>query len=297
MTEVTWAASLAATTLLFVWLTLGRRRMTLPFAVLLGLLVGGSTLIRGEGALLSLVFGLVWLLSGLSLQRAAALTAACVLGVAVMLGGWALRNELQMGAPVPISTGSSSTLAQSHWEGADGGPNFRRGAVVQGRYEDVPYPEREVKWSQRAMRDAMKYAVTHPVRELTLIPRRFFELMRHDHAPIDYITKQTTTGTHEEFRVGQKTFDAFTVLSDVYYAAMLVAAVLGARLWWRARREMFWLLLGIAVYIFAVFSIAFLGEPRYHASLIPIFALLAAPALAQVASRVMGPQTASEAAR
>lgn len=47
-----------------------------------------------------------------------------------------------------------------------------------------------------------------------------------------------------------------------------------------ARREFTFVLLGIVVYLSGLIGMLFFGDQRYHASLIPVICLLAAPGVA-----------------
>jgi hypothetical protein len=49
-------------------------------------------------------------------------------------------------------------------------------------------------------------------------------------------------------------------------------------MFWRRWREIAYLLLGLIAYFSALIGVLFFGDPRYHAALIPVFCLLAAPA-------------------
>ncbi len=281
ISEVTYSTLLTAVLLLFLWMLAGARTASWRPTLLLGLALGVITLVRGEGVLLFLVFGAVWWMASHSLKRGVQVAAVSFLGLAIILSGWTVRNAIQLGAPIPISTGSSVNFAISHWKGADGGGNIVRNFAVAAYYPDVPYPEREVKASQKQLRDGVHYAVTHPARELSLIPRRIFYLFEDDHTAVDWLG-------HYHQPVGKRTLDQLRQLSDTYYYASALLSLAGVWLWWRARRDVAALLAGVVLYTSAVMGIVYFGAPRYHAALVPVFCLAAAPGLVAVKERAAG---------
>jgi 4-amino-4-deoxy-L-arabinose transferase-like glycosyltransferase len=239
----------------------------------IGLLIGATTLLRGEGLLLPFVLGVFgW--AQTSFRSAGRLTALLLLGVAVMMGGWTLRNMIQLDAPIPINTGSSIVLSLGHWKGADGGGNHARASYLLSYYKEERYPEREVKGYRKRTNEALEYWATHPRHELELIPQRFIELYKHDHDAIDWLPT-------DDRPLSESTLDRLRWISDVYYFAVLAAALAGVPFWWREKRVHAALLLGLIGYVTALISLVFFGDQRYHTVLLPAFALLAAPALLQ----------------
>jgi hypothetical protein len=176
---------------------------------------------------------------------------------------------IELGAPVPISTGGART-AQAHWDGANGGPNESRVRELSEGFAGVPFPEREVRISQQSMRDGLRYMVTHPVKELSLIPRRLYFLYRHDHAAINLVERR-------EVSVDAATLDRLRTAADAYYFALIAWSVLGVCLWWHARREVAVLVIGLALSLSALIGLLYAGVDRYHASLVPFMSLAAAP--------------------
>jgi hypothetical protein len=123
---------------------------------------------------------------------------------------------------------------------------------------------------QKRLREATSYMLTHRAKELSLIPKRLAFLYRHDHAAVDWIGRR-------ELPVGESTLDRLRTASGVYYFAALGLAVVGVWYWWRGRREFVFVLLGIIVCLSALIGALFFGDQRYHALLIPVICLLAAP--------------------
>ncbi len=271
LTEVSYTFLVALILLVATWGIRSGAIKNKLFVFALGLLVGATTLLRGEGLLLPLVLGAaVW--AALSFRAAARFALISFAGVAIMIGGWTVRNVIQLDAPIPINTGSSVVLSLGHWEGADGGGNQIRSGYLLSYYKDEFYPEREVKGYRKRTREALQYWATHPSHEAGLVPRRLFELYRHDHDAIDWLPT-------EDRPLSETALDALRWLSDVYYGVIALAAIAGAVLWWRANRAYAVLLLGLIAYVSALIGLVFFGDQRYHAVLVPAFALLAGPVL------------------
>lgn len=271
LTEVVYTALLTGILLLFFVAVRRRPWPVVALGLAAGVGLGVATLIRGEAIVIPLVLGAVWFASTRSLAQGAAFTAAAFFGVAIVLSGWTVRNAIQMGSPIPVSTGSAR-MAQAHWSGADGGPNAERVRELNALYAGVPYPEREVKISQQSLRDGLRFMVTHPLKELTLIPRRLYFLYQHDHSSVDLIARRLTGAS-------PTTFDRLRTAADAYYFMAIGWGALGTVLWWRASRPFAVLLLGMVAALSGIVGLLYAGVERYHAALIPLLCLAAAPTL------------------
>src|SRR6185295_960211 len=78
-----------------------------------GALLGGLSLARPEYLTLAVLLPLAWLIrEGLrgGLRRSAALAGASLLGTALVLAPWTIRNAIVLDRAVPVSTGGGKTL-------------------------------------------------------------------------------------------------------------------------------------------------------------------------------------------
>jgi len=272
LTETVYAALITGIMLLFVLAVLNKRAEHRFVAFGLGLLLGAAAMVRGEGILLAVLFATVLWYSTRQFVTAARFAGLALVGTALIGCGWTVRNAIQLDAFVPINTGSSVVLSLGHWEGADGGGNRLRSAYIQRYYQELNSPEREVKAHTKRTREALQYWATHPGHEAELVPRRLIELYRHDHDAIDWAPQEGRT-------VSESNLDRLSLLSDVYYFVMLAAAGVGLVLWWRQDPVAAILLGGLILYLSIFIGLVFFGDQRYHAVLVPAFALLSAPAL------------------
>jgi len=284
LSEVVYIALLSGLILWFAWALKRKTAVGWRLPVLLGLLIGAATMVRGEGMFLPLVFGAAWGFAFRSPKRGLWFGGLAIAGMMVIISGWTVRNAIQIGAPIPVSTGSAR-MAQAHWDGADGGVDSDRVQELNSLYPEVPYPEREVKVSQYSMRQGLRFMVTHPLTELSLIPRREYFLYRHDHAAVDLID-------HKENSLNQKTLDRLRTVSDAYYFVAMGWALLGIWLW-RSRPDFAVLLFGIVFYLSALVGILYAGVERYHTQLIPVIALAAAAPLVLLRDVGREPQPAA----
>ena len=220
-----------------------------------GALVGLAALTRGLAVLWLGVPFLVWLatlgLGRVSLLRMGLATA----GFALALAPWAARNQLVMGGLVPISTGGSYTLLAAHSPPANGTVPRRLNDFQEQHFAHLgDGPSGEVAIYRAELRYALGYMLSHPGKELRLIPIRLYNLYR----PVR---------------------DALTWAADSWFAVMLVLALAGSvRAFAPSTGPAFAVPLTF-LYLNVLIAVLFYGEPRYHANLVPFMAILAALAV------------------
>jgi hypothetical protein len=156
-------------------------------------------------------------------------------------------------------------------------------------YAGLPNPEREIAEWRFETRRALAWAWNHPQRELSLIPRRIYHLYRHDHAALAWVTPDLDFGKMKPGGTspGQRKapiFDprrdrALALLADVPFYAVLALALVGGRRAFSRRRPAALILPLSAIYITLLHGVLFAGDPRFHAPLLPVLAILAASAL------------------
>lgn len=251
-------------------------------AVVLGVAVGLAALTRGEGLLLVGVVLAAW---WPELPKRALLGRVVVLaGVAVLtIAPWTIRNAVVMDAFIPISSNASITLYSGHNPRADGAQNYAPASLEKG----LPAfgPRREVEEAKLLRREAVRYMVHNPKRELTLIPRKLVKLMRGD----SYVLQWVNAARPGDPRpVPAVLVRPTRLLADISWFALLaltVAAVVVLRheLWrQRALRGT------VALFVIALVTYGFVyyGNYRYRAPLEPLMLLVSAPLLVRGWNRV-----------
>jgi len=137
--------------------------------VVLGMLVGAAALVRGQGLFLLPTAALFWWLFTADLMRALKWTAVTALACIAVIIPWTVRNYVTMGSFVFISTNGGSNLYMGHHEGASGSFDWGASRWTEERYAYLPPKEQEVKSSNLAMREGLRFMFTHPAAEARLV--------------------------------------------------------------------------------------------------------------------------------
>jgi len=251
--------------------------------VLIGFLLGAASLVRGEMVLLFLPLIIVWAVAHRSVGKALRYGLVALAAVVVALLPWTLRNWIQLGYPVALSTGSADNLLAGHWSGADGLGTFAPGTEVNLKYADVPYPEHEVRVYKEEARRAVSYALRHPAREMELIPKKLFDFYFYhgDSRSLDLVQVfKPTLGKTAESRLRSA--------ANCYYYAVMAAAAFATPRWFSRRDPRKLLLVSAVLYYSFMFGFVFIGEPRFHNALVPVIALFAAASFVWVVQTAQG---------
>jgi 4-amino-4-deoxy-L-arabinose transferase-like glycosyltransferase len=255
---------------------LGARRDWVPL-VALGALTGLSLLTRGQGAVLVPVAALFWL-GRFGWRPAARATAISIVAAVAVITPWTVRNAIELDAFVPISTNSGAALRAGHAPDATGTTHWPRDRV-DGFYmwQSLYRPDWEVKGYREYTSRAIDYALTHPRHELELTALKVYHLYRSDAGVVYWLSTIGATPLEPD-----GLDDALWRLFDYSYYVLFYGAVLSVPLW--LRRNPNALLLANVVAMWTLFHILFLGEPRYHVPLYPLFAIAVAAGIMSAAS-------------
>jgi hypothetical protein len=282
LSETAFGALFTGALLLFVVLDEREPDRSLPRWFGFGMLIGAAILFRGTASLFLGVPVVIWWISR-SFGEALRKGAIAALGLAAVVAPWTIRNYATMGVPVLVSTQQvGMALTFAHSEMADGGYSQRlaafRNELVQP-YADLPKPEREIAESRFETKRAVAYAWDHPLRELSLIPRRIFHLYKHDHAALPWATPSPEPGRKKPPIFGPRRDRALSLFADGAFYAVLALALAGAPRSIARRRPAALVLPLAVVYVTLLHGVLFAGDPRFHAPLVPVLAILAASVL------------------
>jgi 4-amino-4-deoxy-L-arabinose transferase-like glycosyltransferase len=253
-------------------LVLGRSRKAL---VVLGVLAGLAALTRGEGFLFPLIVLAMWWAPG-ARKPALRQTAVVVAVMVITVAPWTIRNAGVAHGFVPVGTNASGTLWSGHNARADGGPTYQTPAEL-AELEGLS----EAASASKQRKQAIDWAVHHPLRELELIPLKLRALARGDSLLIDRwinASGQRPLGKTEA-TVASRLAD---VASYGLIALLLVALVLAGRRLWRVpamRGILAFLALAVPLYGFVYY-----GNVRYRIPLEPLMLLVVAGAAAVLTS-------------
>lgn len=305
--------------MLAVWLVIEADARDRRLLVLAGLVVGSAALVRGQALLLPLVFVPLWWRDGdpqrtqrrtrgypqitqmtqmdgdrpRSARRSKGSWSAwgwvgvrvgmVIVPAAMVVAPWTVRNYVVSNSLVAISSNAGVDFYIGNSAAADG-----RGRIVNElvfRYPELPPAEAEARVSSDGFRDGLKYAVRHPLREATLAARKVFWLYYRDDEAVSWID-----GHGERYVLSSAARRSLQVLSDVYYYALIALAIAGVRRWFSLRDPARLLLVSLVAY-WTLVHVAFFGDPRFHAPIMPVLALWAGAAVAWAGGwRGRGPQ-------
>ncbi len=246
-----------------------------------GLVLGLATLTRGQALLLPVIVIPFWLLTGIDRRGVALRLAAVGLGIGLIVAPWTIRNAIEMDAPVFISTNAGVDFWIGHHEGAAGNFGATGGDELVFSHPELNSTQREVRINTDGFRQGLEFAVTSPAQELVLPFQKLFWLYYNDEEGLRW-----NDGHGAQTFMSSGLREALLALSNVYYFAVLSFTALGALLWlWLSKRDPGYVLLISLIAYWTLVHLAFFADPRFHAPIMPVAALLAASALVTLWSR------------
>ncbi len=243
---------------------------------LLGVVVGMSALVRGEGLFLALpALALWWRQTNLRTlgARAAVLGAARVLAITP----WTIRNAVQLDTFAPVSSNVGATLWAGHNPAAYGGPTYYQDYERFG--DDIV--KREVESAKYLRGEALDYMVSHPVRELQLIPLKLIYLNRGDAQVLELVNSAAPGDRKPLKRTDEIRLE---VLADIGYYGLLTLTVISVALLRRDlwRRPITRAALVAMITSLVLYGFLYFGSYRYRFPLEPLMILVAAPLVTSV---------------
>jgi 4-amino-4-deoxy-L-arabinose transferase-like glycosyltransferase len=252
-------------------LVLVRARPTWGWLVAFGMAVGIGALVRGE-ALTWLVLPVAmwwrlvpWRVLGRMMLVAVATAAAVMLP-------WIVRNAVVMDAFVPVATNASETLWSGHNEHATGAQIYPP-ADYDDRF-DQTLPALELQRSKALRNDAIEYMVTHPLRELELVPLKLVHLNRGDSYVLDWVN---APGDGEAPPISAIQAERIGVVADLGYYGLLTLTVLGGvvlgrRFWGSSIGRIIGASFAMALFLY---GFLYYGNYRYRSPYEPLMVLVA----------------------
>jgi 4-amino-4-deoxy-L-arabinose transferase-like glycosyltransferase len=269
LSEITFTfLALLAIYLLIMEAQSGRRR-DVRLLLGAGLALGLAALTRGQALLLPVVLVPFWLRSGVSWRRICPKLAALALGMGLIVAPWTARNAIQLHAPVLIATNAGVDFWIGHHQSAAGDFGPTGGAQLVFSHPELDPVTREVRVNNEGFEKGLSFAVTHPAQELVLPFKKLFWLYYNDEEGLRW--NEGHGG--QDFLPGPVR-DGLLALSNVYYFAVLGLLLLGTGRWISLREPGRLLLLSLVGY-WTLIHLVFFGNPRFHAPVMPLVALLA----------------------
>jgi 4-amino-4-deoxy-L-arabinose transferase-like glycosyltransferase len=234
-----------------------------------GLLAGMAALTRGQGLVL-LPVAMVYWLARPGGRTALRYTAIAFIVAAATIAPWTVRNAVRMHAFIPISTNSASVLRIGHAPDSTGFTQWTHDEVDGVPMADSHFrPDWEVASYHAYTRRAIKYALTHPKREIELSKLKIYNVYRSDAGMMPWLT---TLGVSPLKPAGLED-DLWYLLTYSYYV-LLFAAIASVPIW--LRRDARRLLLASVFLFWTLFHVISVGDVRYHIPMLPFFAIAVA---------------------
>jgi 4-amino-4-deoxy-L-arabinose transferase-like glycosyltransferase len=294
MSEAVFAALLMANVWLFSVLQERRPEPGAAAWLGLGLAAGIATLTRGITLAWLAVPITVWLAAVRPLRAIAPRAAWALLGLALVIAPWTIRNLVLMDYPILVASSLGRTLAHAHSPYETGGPSLKTFVYrhqIQKRFEHLPQPRMEVELMREYTRLSLGYMLSHPGHELRILPNRVRHLFQHGHSGLEIGRARLPSGERKPF-FGPLRHAAIAGFADLYFYALLLLGVLGLpRLFAGGDRTALVVPLGLGYFAFFHLMV-FPADPRYHHPMLPLLALSAGALLA-----AFGPARASLRAR
>lgn len=234
-----------------------------------GLILGFASLVRGQALLLPIILIPFWLRSDISWLRIADKLVAVALGIGLIVAPWTIRNAIELDAPVLISTNAGVDFWMGHNEGASGSIAPTSGDALVFSHPELTTVEREVRINSEGFRKGLTYAVTHPAREMVLPFKKLFWLYYNDEEGLKW-----NEGHGGQPFLNSSLREGLLTLSNVYYFSVLSLVLLGVPLWFSLRQPGRVLIISLIGY-WTLVHLVFFGDPRFHAPIMPLAALLA----------------------
>ncbi len=246
----------------------------LVILVAAGLALGLAALTRGQALLLPLLLVPFWLRSGVPWARIGQKLALLAVGVALIVAPWTVRNVIQLHSPVLISTNAGVDFWIGHHALAAGDVGPTGGDQLVFSHPELDPVAREVRANNEGFEKGIKFAATHPAQELILPFKKLFWLYYNDEEGLRW-----NEGHSGQDFVAAPVREGLLALSNMYYFAVLGLLLLGVGRWFSLREPGRVLLLSLVGY-WTLVHLVFFGNPRFHAPVMPVVALLAALAWA-----------------
>jgi 4-amino-4-deoxy-L-arabinose transferase-like glycosyltransferase len=245
-----------------------------------GILVGLAALTAGPGLLLLPAATACWgaRLPWRTAVRNAGLAAAATV---VVLAPWTVRNYVQLGAFVPVSTNGGVNL----WIGNNGHAGHGWMPWADSHWS---YPEDEVAADRQFRAEGVRYLLTEPLESVSRWPGKLQHTFMQDY---NYVEHFSLGPRVQEMPPGMNG-RLLDWLAHRYYVAVLLLAA-GSALSATTRRAA----APLAPFAIALIAptVLFFGLDRFHVVLLPLAVAAAGAAAVAVAGQARAPRPAGQA--
>lgn len=255
--------------------------LTLRRALASGILLGMAVMVRPISLAVVPVVIMAWWLS--TRQRSSGAStllrpaAALLVGVAVCMVPWSVRNLIRMDTFVLLSTNTGDNLCIGHSPNATGAFSADPWCATDHRFLDGP--PAEVGADREKTRRAIDAISADPTREFWLTWRRFWFMWVRDG---DHDGLLAVQSYRLDPFLGADREASLARIADVAYWTVAAAGLAGSAALLRRRRpeDLFWV--GSAV-MTALVPLLFFGDSRFKVPVVPLLIVAAATLISRPA--------------
>lgn len=240
-----------------------KRRWLTP-ALLAGVLVGISALVRPVGLVLLIGAPLTWLLLRVRLRAAAGAALVTGLLAAATISPWTIRNWIVMHSFIPLSGG----FAEAFWMGANPSTTGKWMPPDPVLFAGMTRPER----LRAHVREGLRFIAQHPLTWLGYAPGKLRYLMGHYGTPFWWSVKSVEREVPEFLDMRSYRFNVLDADYN-FYIALLILAIAGLVPTLRSRPLGTLAVVTLGVWVLS--HVALIGAERYRLPMDPWFAMLA----------------------
>ncbi len=249
-----------------------------------GVVTGLAVFTRGQAVLLVPLAVVVWGMCGFRWRPAASWAILASAVVVIMLVPWAARNQREIGTPVIVATNFGPNLWIGNHTGSTGRMNIPEVEPPQASRAGLTQGEYEVKTSNLALRQGLRYIFTHPTREVELAGIKIRAMYEADSTALDW-----NAAYRRDFYVSQTFEESLRSVANGFWFAMLILSGAGL-IASRTRLNGPLGVLPILVLTWTLFHLLFFGDSRFHYPIVFAFALLGARGLIVIFDALRRPQ-------
>lgn len=247
-------------------------------AAVAGLAMGAATLVRPQVLVVVVAAVVAWSLSRLGWRDVVRRTAVLAVGVVVVVAPWTIRNAIVFDAFVPVSTNDGDNLCVGFNPDATGHFGIPDACDTGEFYIDGP--DAELRRQAETRSRAIEWILEHPGEQPELAWKKLWWTYSND---TDAVWASLSFGRDPWLQDGG--LRAVRIVSSVYYAAVMLAAIVGAvltaRRGWRTRRvDPTGLLVVLGALASSLVPVMFFGDPRFKVASTPFYVVLAGAAIA-----------------
>lgn len=244
-----------------------------------GVVLGAAVMVRPISLAVVPVVLAAWWLAHHDRTRLVRHGGLLLVGLAVVIVPWTVRNAVRMDAFVPMSTNTGDNLCIGHAEGATGAFSAREACATD--FEFLDGPPSEIGADREKTRIALDAIASDPGREPWLLWRRFWFMWVRDG---DHDGLLAVQSYRTDRFIPERTEARLAIAADRVYWVVALTGTAGLVVLARRRRPEALFLVGSAVMTAAV-PLAFFGDSRFKVPVIPLLIVAGAVAVAVATER------------